>query len=140
MVRLKLQMPSHRIFKTDIPLRITDINYGNHLGNDSLLSIIHEARMQFLNYFGYSEKDVEGTGIIMADVAIVYKSQAFYGDRLTIEIGIDDITRKSCDLYYQITRSDDKLVAIAKTNLAFFDYIAQKTVAIPQKFLDRMAT
>ncbi len=130
-------MPAHRAFRTEIPVRITDINYGNHLGNDAMLSIIHEARLQFLNHFGYSEANVEGTGVIMADVVIVYKSQAFYGDRLAIEIGIDDVARKSCDIYYQITKGDGTLVAIAKTNLAFFDYTAQKTVAIPGKFLEK---
>ncbi|MCU0364969.1 MAG: hypothetical protein MUE93_04775 [Ignavibacteriaceae bacterium] len=40
MPRIKIETPDKFIFSTEIPIRITDINYGGHLGNDSLLSII----------------------------------------------------------------------------------------------------
>jgi len=46
MARIKIEIPDKFIYKTEIPIRITDINYGGHLGNDSLLSIIHEARVR----------------------------------------------------------------------------------------------
>ncbi len=55
MSRIKIEMPEKFIYKTEIPVRITDINYGGHLGNDSLLSIIHEARVRFLKHLEYSE-------------------------------------------------------------------------------------
>jgi acyl-CoA thioesterase FadM len=75
MSRIKLQMPKTYQFSTTIGVRINDLNYGNHLGNDALLSIIHEARVRFLNSLGYTEIDVEGVGILMADSVIIYKSQ-----------------------------------------------------------------
>ena len=77
MPRIKIEIPERFIYKTEIPIRITDINYGGHLGNDSLLSIIHEARVRFLKNLGYSEANVEGSGIIMIDSAIQYKSEGF---------------------------------------------------------------
>ena len=130
-------MPENYLFSTKIPVRITDLNYGNHLGNDALLSIIHEARVRFLNEFGYSEADIEGAGIIMADVVIIYKSQGYYKDLLTIHIGIDDISKKSCDFYYKITNQDTDVVALCKTAIVFYDYQAQKPTAIPLKFIDK---
>jgi YbgC/YbaW family acyl-CoA thioester hydrolase len=138
MARIKLQMPENFLFTTQISVRITDINYGNHLGNDSLLSIIHEARMRFLKSMNYSEDNVEGMGIMLADAAIVYKSQAFYGDELTIEIGVGEISKKSCDLYYRITKTDDKVVALSKTSIVFYDYQSQKPVRIPNGFLRKL--
>ena len=48
MARVKLQLPANFLFSTEIPIRISDINYGGHLGNDAVLSIVHEARIQFL--------------------------------------------------------------------------------------------
>ncbi|MCW8811925.1 MAG: acyl-CoA thioesterase, partial [Chlorobium sp.] len=78
MARIKVELPEKFHFRTEIQIRITDINYGGHLGNDSLLSIIHEARLRFLNHLGYSESNVEGIGIIMVDAGIQYKSEAFY--------------------------------------------------------------
>ena len=68
-------MPERYLFSTEIPVRITDLNYGRHLGNDALLSIIHEARVRFLSHFNYTESDIEGVGSMMADVAIIYKHQ-----------------------------------------------------------------
>ena len=138
MARLKLDMPQKFLFVTTMDVRITDINYGNHLGNDSLLSLIHEARMRFLGSLGYSEANVDGAGIMMADVAIIYKAQAFYGDTLQIEVGIGDISKKSCDLYYRITKESDKIVALSKTAIVFFDFVRQKPVRIPEAFLKKV--
>jgi hypothetical protein len=39
MARVKIDLPDKFIFKTEIPIRINDINYGGHLGNDAVLSI-----------------------------------------------------------------------------------------------------
>jgi YbgC/YbaW family acyl-CoA thioester hydrolase len=131
-------MPETYLFSTKIPIRITDLNYGNHLGNDALLSILHESRVRFLNSLGYSEGDIEGIGIMMADVVIIYKFQGFYGDILKIEIGIDDISKKSCDFYYRITNQQEKVVAICKTAIVFYDYQSQKPAAIPERFVRKI--
>ena len=37
MPRIKLELHEILIYSTEIPVRITDINYGGHLGNDSIL-------------------------------------------------------------------------------------------------------
>ena len=132
MARIKLQFTSEFLFSTTIPVRITDLNYGNHLANDKVLSIIHEARMQFFNHFGFSEMDLAGVSSIMADVAIEYKNQAFYGDELIIEIGVQDFERVSFDIFYRISTSE-KLIAQAKTGIVTFDYHKNKVVAIPEK-------
>jgi YbgC/YbaW family acyl-CoA thioester hydrolase len=131
-------MPQSFQFSTTIDVRITDLNYGNHLGNDALLSIIHEARVRFLNSLGYTEIDVEGVGIMMADSVIIYKSQGYYGDALKIEIALDDISKKSCDFYYRITKNEDKVVALCKTAIVFFDYQTQKPAHIPTLFLEKL--
>ena len=131
MARIKLSLPSDFLFKTIIPVRITDLNYGNHLANDKVLSIVHEARVQFLNHFGWSEMDLAGVGIIMADVGIEYKNQAFYNDQLEIEMTIGDFTRVSFDIFYKIT-CQDKLIAKVKTGIVTFDYHTNKVVEVPE--------
>ncbi len=140
MARIKLQMPENYQFSTTIDVRITDLNYANHLANDSLLSIIHEARVRFLNHLGYTEIDIEGIGIMMADVVIIYKSQSYYGDSLNIEVGVGEISKKSCDLHYRITKDEDKVVALCKTAIVFFDFQTQKPVRIPEPFLEKIFT
>lgn len=135
MPRIKIELPQKFIFKTELALRITDINYGGHLGNDSLLSIIHEARVRFLNHLGYSESNLEGNGIIMIDAAIQYKSEGFYGDSLIIEIDVNGFSGIGCDFVYRITnKSTGKVIALAKTGIVFFNYEKRKTVSVPSEF------
>lgn len=135
MSRVKIEMPENYIFSTEIKIRINDINYGGHLGNDSLLSIIHESRLQFLNNFGYSEIEIEGAALIMADSSIIYKSEGFYGDVLQIQINAGDFTKCGFDLYYNIlNKKSRKQVAAAKTGLVFFDYSKRKIQEVPEKF------
>ncbi len=135
MGRIKLQLPEKFIFSTEIPVRISDINYGGHLGNDSALSIIHEARLRFFKNFNYSEMDVEGAGIIMSDSVIVYKSEGFYGDVLTIKVTAGEFNNLGCDIFYKISnQKTGKEVIRAKTGIVFFDYKKRKITEVPAKF------
>jgi acyl-CoA thioesterase FadM len=135
MPRIKIELPEIFIFKTEIPIRITDINYGGHLGNDSLLSIIHEARVRFLNHLGYSESNVEAAGIIMIDAAIQYKSEGFYGDVLLAEVTVTDFTGIGCDFVYRLSNKNTrKEIAAAKTGIVFFNYEKRKTATVPSEF------
>jgi acyl-CoA thioester hydrolase len=138
MARIKLEMPSEYIFKTDMDIRIGDINYGGHLANDAILSLVHEARLRFLASFNYSEKDVEGLGLIMTDAAILYKNEAFQGDQLSIEIAIKEITRLGFDLYYKITNQLKNIeIANVKTGLVFFNYKIHKIAGTPENFFTK---
>ena len=135
MPRIKIVLPNKFIFRTEIQIRITDINYGGHLGNDSLLSIIHEARVRFLQYLGYSESNVEGNGIIMIDAGVQCKSEGFYGDELLIEIAVNDFTEIGCDFVYRLTNKNSKKeIAVAKTGIVFFNYEKRKTAPVPPEF------
>jgi acyl-CoA thioesterase FadM len=138
MARVKLNFPSQKpIFTAQIPLRITDMNYGNHLGNDIVLSIMHDARMQFLASLGYTELEVGGCGMIMADVMIAYKSEGYYGDVLIVELFTDEVGSRSFDFMYKITtKRGEKFVEIAqaKTGMVCYDYKAGKVCSIPATF------
>jgi acyl-CoA thioester hydrolase len=137
MARVKLEIPENKIFATDIPVRITDINYGNHVGNDALVSIVHEARMQWLASNNFTELNIAGAALIMADLAVEYKGESFYGDTLTVAISIGEITKISFEIFYEVTTSrNDKsiLIANAKTGMVCFNYEARKVTSIPQNF------
>ncbi len=136
MPRIKIELPDKFIFSTEIPLRVSDINYGGHLGNDSVLSIFQEARIRFLKQFGYSEIDIEGSSIIMTDAAVQYKSQGYYGDILIVQLTVDDIQKVGCDFYYRaINKLSGKEVAVGKTGIAFFDYHKNKITSVPENFI-----
>ena len=135
MPRIRIELPEEFAFRTEMPVRITDINYGNHLGNNMLLAFLHDARVQCLAQHGFSELDVDGPGIIMADTGIVFKSETLYGDVLVIEVGVTDIHRRGCDFVYRVTeKTTGKEVAHAKTGIVFFDYNARKLQPTPDAF------
>jgi len=138
MARVKLNFPDKKpIFIAQIPLRITDMNYGNHLGNDVLLSIIHDARMQFLASLEYTELEIGGCGLIMADVMIAYRNEGYYGDTLQIHLFTDEIGSRSFDLLYKITtiRANGTVeIAQAKTGMVAYDYTAAKVCSLPEIF------
>jgi len=135
MSRVELELPDQFLFRMEIPVRISDINYGNHLGNDAVLSLMHEARLQFLAQYGFRESDVGGAGVIMVDSVITYLSQAFYGDLLAIEVTVADLNKYGFDLFYRITnvRTGQEVVR-AKTGMLCFDYAKGRVVSVPQAF------
>jgi acyl-CoA thioesterase FadM len=136
MSRIKLEVPKQFHFSTTITVRVTDLNYGGHMGNDALLSLMHEARYRFLQKWGYTEMNLEGANLIMADVGIQYKAEAFAGDELKFEMTAYDFSVTSFDLFYYITRvSDGKTVALGKTNMVCYSYEEKKMKEVPQKFI-----
>jgi acyl-CoA thioester hydrolase len=136
MPRIKLEIPPHTIATITIPVRITDINYGNHLGNDAFVAIVHEARVQWLQQYGYTELNIEGTGLILADLAVEFKAESFYGDVIAVNIAAGEITKVSFELYYQLSTQRNNInivLALAKTGMVSYDYAEKKIIAIPQK-------
>jgi acyl-CoA thioesterase FadM len=140
MQRIKIDLPDKYLFTTEISVRVYDVNFAGHLSNDSILSMVHEARILFLKNWGYSEIDTCGAGIIMFDAAIQYKSQGYHGDVLFFEVTVDNFIKTGCDFIFRITnKTNGKEIARAKTGIAFFDYKKNKLVSVPDKFKDLIA-
>lgn len=139
MARVKLDLPEVLPFSTELEVRIGDINYGRHLGNDALLGLLHEARLRFLARHHFTETDAGGASMIMLDAVLVYAAQAFHGDRLRIEVGVGEFGPSRCDMFYRVSRPADGVeIARAKTGLAFFDYAAGRIVRMPASFKSRL--
>jgi acyl-CoA thioester hydrolase len=140
MARVKIALPATFRFATTLPVRITDLNYGGHLGNDALLSLLHEVRVQFLASLGEQEVDpATQLGFIMADVAIEYKAEAFYGDVLHVEVGTNDLSKYGFDMVYQVKNQAGKEVARAKTGMLTFDYNTRKLRPLPAELIAKIS-
>ena len=141
MNRIKINLPASFSFSTLMQVRITDLNYGAHVGNDAVLSILHEARAQFLASKGCTEIDVCGIGLIMADVAIEYKKELKYPDSLIISVQAADFDKMGFDLFYLIERVDgaEKKVAVkGKTGMILFDYSLGKKGEMTDKIIKKL--
>lgn len=130
MSRIKLQMPKQFLYNTTISIRISDINYGNHVGNDAVLSLIHEARVQFLAVHGFSELQCGGVGLIMSDAGIEFKKEIFYGDVVTAHVAAVDFSSVGFDLYYKL-ETNGKAAVMAKTGMICYDYEKKKIAQLP---------
>jgi acyl-CoA thioester hydrolase len=143
MARIKLEMPAHYLTVQKVRVRITDINYGNHVGNDAFVGILHDARMQWLSTHGFTELDVQGTGLIMGDLAVEFKNESFYGDEVEVAIGVNNIGRVNFDLYYRLTtfrNGEVILLANAKTGMICYDYNHKKIAPVPAVLLILLST
>lgn len=135
MARIKITLPDKQLGTVHIKVRITDINYGNHLANDALVGILQEARMLWLQQFSYSELNIEGLGLIMGDLAVEYKNESFYGDELTIALYVAEVSKVSFELYYSLSNQNDKIIAKAKTGMVCYDYQQKRIAEIPAELV-----
>ena len=132
MPRLKLNpLPTYR-FSCELVVRTTDLNYGGHLGNDRLLSLVHEARVAFLSAHGLSELDFGGVSLILGDTAVVYQAEAYAGESLVFEVAAGEPSRSGFRIFYRVTRADDdQAIALVENGMACFDYRTRKITTLP---------
>lgn len=141
MSRVHHDLPEKSIFTTEIAVRATDLNYGGHVGNDTILSFMQEARVQFYRALGFkNELSIEGSvGQIITDAAIQYKSESFLGDVLMVRIAVADFNKYGFDMFYIIeNKATGKSVVIGKTGIVCFDYGKRKIATIPDILLRKV--
>lgn len=138
MSRPRIEQPGHYPFSTELPLRISDINYGGHLGNDRVLTLAQEARAAYLASIGSTELSIgNGAGLIMADAAIEYKAEAHHGDIIRISVSVMNLSRAGFDMVYLLEKTNGDApvtVAVVRTGMVCFDYARKKVVSIPEPF------
>jgi acyl-CoA thioesterase FadM len=140
MARVKVSLPAAFSVTAELPVRITDLNYGAHLGNDALVSLLHEARVQFLRQMQLTEFDpATRQGMIMADLAVEYKGEGFYGDVLRVQMAATDLHKYGFDLVYHLHTTKGREIARAKTGMLCFDYNTRKLTALPADAAARLA-
>lgn len=123
-------------FNIDIPIRISDINYGGHLGHAELIKITHQARLKFFSKYSLLESDLDGAGIIVKNLLINYKGEGFFDDILHISITMDNITKISCEFLYEITKNENLPVASVTETVLFMNYNSRRVVRVPQVILN----
>ncbi|WP_301101640.1 thioesterase family protein [Propionivibrio sp.] len=135
MARIKIEIPEHFPFTTEVALYLSHMNYGGHLDNALLLTVVSEARARFFQFLGYTEMNVEGVGIIVADAAVQYQSEAFHGEVMAVRMAAVEFNNYGCDLLWCMNeKSSGREVARGKTGIVFFDYTARKVTLVPEKF------
>lgn len=142
MERIKVNLPEKFSFVANLQIRVTDLNYGNHVGNDTYLSLAHEARMQFLMQAGYTELNLEGAGVIMVDSAIEYRKELNYPGEIRVWVAASGFDKIGFDIYYLLElKAADVWVTAAKikTGMLCYDYTLKKKIAVPDQAIKKLA-
>ena len=138
MPSVKIELPDDWAFRTELPVRITDINYSGHVGNDALLALVQEARVRWLRQFGWTEQLDGQIGLIMVDVEVRFKAELHYGDTLVVQLAPVKWTRLGFDLVYLLARPDGAEIARARSGFVFFDYAVRRMAPPPAGFRERV--
>ena len=141
MARIEIDIPEKIIYSAELAVRVSDLNYGGHVGNDAILRLVQEARVLFYRSIGIADElSLEGkVGQIITDAVVLYKSESFLGDVLVINVAVAGFNKYGFEMYYQvINKENQKEVARARTGILCFDYDRRKVVSIPQTFLEKL--
>ena len=124
-------------FHRALTVRVNDLNYGNHVGHQNFFAYFQEARVAYLNQFGYSELDLGGCGTILAEASCKYKQPLFLNDKVFVACAVAELKSKRFTMVYQIKRDDIVCAEGVTINLAF-DYKSNKVVRLPEVFIRRI--
>jgi acyl-CoA thioesterase FadM len=138
-IKLDPQDRYQHIYETAI--EVTDLNYGNHMGNDAMVGIIHRARVHFLHQLSASENDLgDGkTGILLTDLIVNYKGEGFLFDKLIVESSIGELRPKGFRMFHRIVTEQNRLIALAETGIVAFNYHKREVVRVPESFVSKIA-
>lgn len=139
MPRIQIDLPERFVFATELDIYQSHINEAGHLDSAQLLTLVSEARQRFFLALGFREIRIEGSvGIVIADMALQYLSEAFHRETLVIEMAARDFTAKGCDLVYRVReKASGREVARGKTGVVFFDYASRKVAPVPAVFIEK---
>jgi len=133
MARIVFELPAHFGFATELQVYISHVNQGGHLDNAQLLSLVSEARVRFFQALGYPEADVAGLSTVVGDIVAQYRSEAYHGETLRVDMVPQDFNRYGFDLVFRMTeRSTAREVAGGKIGIVFIDRATRRPAPIPE--------
>ncbi len=120
------------MFISKYQVRISDINYGGHMGNERALLAFQQARIEWLKTLGLSEMNIgEGRGLIQRRANVEYLKEVSLGDVLDVSIYPSEIKGSYFVLAHEVTNQDGFTVLTGNVTLGSFDYSSKKLAKIP---------
>ena len=124
-------------YSITIEVSFRDLDAMGHVNNAVYLTYMETARIKFLvDLLGL--KSLHELPVIMAEATCTYKSPAFFGEQLSVGVGVSRFGAKSFDMAYRIAAGDGRLVALARTVQVMYDYAAARTIAVPEAFKNKV--
>ncbi len=116
-----------------------DIDMMEHVNN---VAYIRWCEMMRSEYFvQVMNVPINGDhGIIQANIHFTYERQLRYRERIAVGVRISRIGTKSWDFEYEIwSETQNHRAAHGTTTVVAYDFVDQKTMAVPQEWRDAIA-
>ena len=110
--------------------RVSDINYGGHLGHVELINLLHEIRVRFLNMYSLKEIDINGHILIIRHLNVTYKNQVFWNNVLAVNMKIAVDGAQIVFNYRIFNTTLNNEAAIAETKMILLNKEKQKPVKL----------
>lgn len=124
------------LFETAIQVRISDLNYGAHLGIPSLSQILHNTRDMYMRSLGVSEINCFGTKIVHVSQTVTCHQETFFGDELNISIYFVEKTKARIKLKYEVTNiKTEKVISDAEETILFLSTRNNSLTKPPEELL-----
>ena len=139
MARIIIELPEQFQFSTTLTVYQSHINHAGHVDNALLLTLVSEARARFFKSLDVPEVDRNGLGIVVADTAIQYLSEAFHGEILVFEMGTADYNRYGFDVCWQAhDKASGRAIARGKIGIVLFNYQERRPVELPDAVREKL--
>lgn len=122
-----------------VEVRFADTDAMGHVNNAAYLTYAEIARLAYyeqvtgeplpLATHGAEE------GMILAEIRITYRNQAFYGETLAVETRVDRIGRTSFTMVHRLSAPESRygparLIAVADSVLVMYDYQDERPIPV----------
>ncbi|MEU5156280.1 thioesterase family protein [Glycomyces sp. NPDC021274] len=113
-------------FKTDVPLRWSDMDAFGHVNNNQFMVLLEEARVAMM-FSAATESGIPGfrEGVVVARHEVDFLLPVVVPAETRVELWVERIGNSSFSFAYELM-ANDKLALRAKTVMVPFDVAAQR--------------
>jgi acyl-CoA thioester hydrolase len=140
-------LPGEFAHRLEQEVRFGDTDAMGHANNSRFLTYCESARIAFWEAatgepFGLATHG-EMESMILAEIRVTFRSQAYFGELLTVESRVGRVGRTSFTLEHRVTapessRGHARLVATAEAVQVLYDYEAERPREIPAGLVARL--
>jgi YbgC/YbaW family acyl-CoA thioester hydrolase len=121
-------------FSIPLTVRSDDLNFAQHVAHQNYFIYFQEARIAYLGQFGFSELDICGCAMLIAEASCRYRKELFFGDRLRASCRVERLNPKTFVMAYTLARDGDLCAEGSTTNLVV-EPRQKKVVPLPDGFV-----
>ncbi|MEO8208597.1 MAG: thioesterase family protein [Chloroflexota bacterium] len=123
-----------------IAIRLADTDAMGHVNNAAYLTYLEIGRAAYYERVTGEpfQLGVHGAeeAMILAEIRVTYRSQAYYGETLLVETRVERIGRTSFNMAHRLTAPESRygaarLIAVADSVLVSYDYSNERPIPVP---------